>query len=626
MESVKYLLWDGSYERFGHCNQPAGSAQPVKSKTDGETAKSHQSQSQLQRKKKNRGFRLRRIEGKGNTNISASFKPPIFISVRVKEVDISFDPKERPAAIKILLEYTKDIEDVKSLLLRVYRNYDPESDTDTPPIEKLVYQEVLSVENIKKLSEEDPRKDGDVPPKHDGEYARPRHAIYKIRVWVSMDPEGFYPNLGLESQPASKPEFTPHYQVHDQSFSPDYSRDILSQNGQVNVPWDEVSHAYVRQIQEWDKLGYGQDILGINMTQANAPYLRIAMLTCKTAAKSYIDKRHFANLIREHYHDPMVDVNDMSLRVRFLGDLLQEAESRQDLRDAEVALENMGNIVLRVFLAPEWYFRLSDRPLTQIEQLEILDALDKLSKNFSKWLIIPGSIFWTPTLEKEKMLEVFNTAPIYKDGVLQVNTKHNQNDALDKKREIWGMDQVSEEDFDNIAGPAIFECDGWECAFEICRDHSQRVAIFDYISQKPVGSGVDVQIVVSNGVTLSTGTCSDAVRDGGCIVKCDGEGGNGLLVRVERSGPLDGLLDDYEKLGTEQKARDEEYQKFSAKKNATDREGIEFFEANKKRGVEVGKIERRIAGTLEHKNIKKSGPGTLFISKLIPLFDDRFAK
>lgn len=124
------------------------------------------------------------------------------LAVKIVEVPISINPFEEFARIKIEMNR---FERVESMMLRVYRNFDLKTDSDTAeiPVERLVYQEVLHQEDIRKLPKVKSgdkstgiysREASDIIKKkrrHDNSFVRREHAPYKFRVWVSSYADTF---------------------------------------------------------------------------------------------------------------------------------------------------------------------------------------------------------------------------------------------------------------------------------------------------------------------------------------------------------------------------------------------------------------------------------------------------
>lgn len=139
------------------------------------------------------------------------------LGVKVVSTPKSFTRFAESAAIKLQI---KGFNDVKSLLFRVYRNYDPNTDKIYASEDRIIYQEVLKEDEIKTLPTEGPKKN--IIPQHpakayimkqmigggmDGSFGNyidkvydRLHAPYKIRVWVSIE-EGFFDEYVMTSNP-----------------------------------------------------------------------------------------------------------------------------------------------------------------------------------------------------------------------------------------------------------------------------------------------------------------------------------------------------------------------------------------------------------------------------------------
>jgi hypothetical protein len=139
---------------------------------------------------------------KGGSGYSTTINTTKPLAVKVVSTPKSFSPFSEFAAIKIEISGFKD---VKSLLIRIYRNFDSTKDETAIPGDKLIYQEVLDYEGIQALTEKGPQNN--LGKHHEAKafimnqevgggfsgsfrqflgvaYER-LHAPYKIKVWVS---------------------------------------------------------------------------------------------------------------------------------------------------------------------------------------------------------------------------------------------------------------------------------------------------------------------------------------------------------------------------------------------------------------------------------------------------------
>jgi hypothetical protein len=230
------------------------------------------------------------------------------------------------------------------------------------------------------------------------------------------------------------------------------------------------------------------------------------------------------------------DVLDMGLRVALLADMLRRADGNLPAATAEQGALDADGQVMRVFAAPEWLFRRSDRPLTEQEKDDILAQLTHLAAEYPQWLIVPGTIFFTTSPPGALVNDVFNIAPVFHEGQVRLLTKQHEQDAL-----VTAADRISApwKTLERWAAAGsesrIFTTgDGLRYAVEICRDHVRRMALLDADLQT-----VDVQIVVSNGVELQTD--SIIARHNGVVIQVDGAGGRVTAHRVVRNRPLEEL-------------------------------------------------------------------------------------
>ncbi|MCB9284637.1 MAG: hypothetical protein H6563_11225 [Lewinellaceae bacterium] len=100
------------------------------------------------------------------------------------------------------------------------------------------------------------------------------------------------------------------------------------------------------------------------------------------------------------------------------GDILKRLEYLiNQIKKAETNLKDDPK-VLRLFVAPEWFFRRKDRPYYLKEATTMLDELlkESLSPPLNSWMIVPGTILWgDKTGEK---WTIYNVAPVVCDGKL----------------------------------------------------------------------------------------------------------------------------------------------------------------------------------------------------------------
>ncbi len=195
-----WLIWNGVYSLQGQCNAQ-GFKQPA-------AAKPNRIAVQVGRP--------------GNPA-----PPPVelvaddAISVRLSEVRTWGE-----AGNEFLLIHTrlKRVVGIQSLLLLIYRNYDPQN----PKLSKdtLVYQEVLTAAQIQRLADSDPTSSPDweriaqpataaeAKKAQPNQAAHAEHTPYKVRVWVSKDANAF---AGFDGSTLPKEVYG--ITVHDQTES-----------------------------------------------------------------------------------------------------------------------------------------------------------------------------------------------------------------------------------------------------------------------------------------------------------------------------------------------------------------------------------------------------------------------
>ena len=202
---------------------------------------------------------------------------------------------------------------------------------------------------------------------------------------------------------------------------------------------------------------------------------------------------------------------------------------------------------VQVLLGTEWYFRVRGRALTLAERDQILTDLEALSAKYPEWLLVPGSIYWSPDPPANPTIRVYNQAPVlYGGSLLALRTKRESHD-IDSSRNVlayqrWGMDAPT-----TTGAPHPFEVPAPTralCSFrhrnltfnvEICRDQFVGDATALYLAAGQ--HGADVFLLMSKGTQLTPGF-APAVNNG-LLVWCDGSGaGSHQYRRVTRAQPL----------------------------------------------------------------------------------------
>ncbi|CAN5739945.1 hypothetical protein BH23ACT12_BH23ACT12_19660 [soil metagenome] len=97
---------------------------------------------------------------------------------------------------------------------------------------------------------------------------------------------------------------------------------------------------------------------------------------------------------------------------------------------------------LRLFIAPEWYFRPSKRSAIayQLKDMKlIVKTIVDLSHQLPTTLILPGTVYWG---QKERgETRVFNCAPaVFNGKLLSLHHKLDNADTFSsRKEEVWGL-------------------------------------------------------------------------------------------------------------------------------------------------------------------------------------------
>jgi hypothetical protein len=205
---------------------------------------------------------------------------------------------------------------------------------------------------------------------------------------------------------------------------------------------------------------------------------------------------------------------------------------------------------LQILLSSEWFFRLPNRPFTQIERTSIETQLIALSRKYPEWLLVPGSIYWSPDAPANPTIRVYNQALVlFAGSLIHTRTKRESHDIdgdlAVRSKERWGPDWP-------IAVPlavqpvtvplatldaAIFTHKGLDFCVEICRDQWIGDAVAGYFNHAANNTGADVYLFTSNGTTWQDEFAP--VRDQGIAVWCDGSGvGSHTYSRMTRVNPI----------------------------------------------------------------------------------------
>ncbi|MEZ4298308.1 MAG: hypothetical protein R3B70_25370 [Polyangiaceae bacterium] len=217
--------------------------------------------------------------------------------------------------------------------------------------------------------------------------------------------------------------------------------------------------------------------------------------------------------------------------------VLSDVVAHQETHD----LRALGHPPLQVFLTTEWYFRPAGRPHTAAEKANILAQLQALSRRFADWLIVPGSIYWSPDPLGNATVRVYNSAVALWAGSILVERRKRESHDIDHAvgyHERWGPDEIPADVGVPIPSTqaGFFTLHGRHFCLEICRD--QRVGdALEGCLLMGVGpaAGAHVHLFTSNGTTVTDGFLP--VRDQGLVLFCDGGGHNQRYLRVTRVNP-----------------------------------------------------------------------------------------
>ncbi|HEY8376467.1 MAG TPA: hypothetical protein VIK91_08260, partial [Nannocystis sp.] len=285
-------------------------------------------------------------------------------------------------------------------------------------------------------------------------------------------------------------------------FEPEDPRPVLVQDG---VSWDE-KHELLK--------SPGGEITG--------KYSRIEPLSTRLVIHPHGDLLGASEAQRKKIEAERrlrgMPEDDLACRIdlidrRILGAYAVRAARDTDARERakREGVPNEREKVLSVFTAPEWTFKMPKKPLTKRQRDMVVDHYCKLSKGLKGMLIIPGSIVYNAGDERNPRIRNDAIAVFEGKVVKTVRKKHWGGDA----RGYAGMRQshfegAGEQD------SCIFELEGLKFALEICADHVNRRA-----REEAGGYGVDVHIVVSDGVTV--GKPGLAAHKGGIVIYNDAE-------------------------------------------------------------------------------------------------------
>lgn len=245
--------------------------------------------------------------------------------------------------------------------------------------------------------------------------------------------------------------------------------------------------------------------------------------------------------------DRLQDGDDPLQRLSRLVDKIKEANN---LLNQHFSGDPTGT--LKLFMAPEWFFRKEKSPYTLAETKSLLNQLivESGKPPLDSWLIVPGTIYWGEKISGNKW-RVFNAAIATGNGKL-LSLIHKQHEAdIAKERakfEQWGTEndlgkaiqasvKILQElgvDTNSVDIQGLFDYRDVSFALEVCADHGPAVKrlksqVEERVRPKlPEGSVlqlfdsrfVDIHLLISNSATQTP--LSVIARSGGYFIQCEG--------------------------------------------------------------------------------------------------------
>jgi hypothetical protein len=227
-----------------------------------------------------------------------------------------------------------------------------------------------------------------------------------------------------------------------------------------------------------------------------------------------------------------------------LGALEEELVVRARHQEAQDLTIN-GTPPFKLIVASEWYFRPPGRAYTIAEKNAIVTGVEAVSRAFPDWLMVPGSIYWSPDPPAQPIVRVYNQAVVlFAGNVIQTRTKRNEHDipVQTVDHETWGMN------FPAVLPPgiapaslqpAIFAHAGRDYCVDICRDHFVGEGACGFAATAPASPGAHVYVVTSNNTAITPEFV--AARHNGILVHCDGGTTTWVVNRVTRGTGLNAL-------------------------------------------------------------------------------------
>jgi hypothetical protein len=237
--------------------------------------------------------------------------------------------------------------------------------------------------------------------------------------------------------------------------------------------------------------------------------------------------------------------DDAQIRVQRLLDVLNWAvetipHDKIDSPKNPDPLSNNQSQTLKVFMAPEFYFRATADGYTWNTLTNILECLKLAFSDWrlDHWLIVPGTIctHQDPHPDsvgtEEGKRTFFNTASVIKGGSKGSMTYVHK----ERRSDIDGVppslsDGTQDPKFKPLLGSweeqkqRIFNVDGITFGLDVCLEHLTQAlkrTVVDWPNkEKGSAPNIDVHLVTSCGMDVKHE--SVAARTGGCVLLCDGK-------------------------------------------------------------------------------------------------------
>jgi hypothetical protein len=249
--------------------------------------------------------------------------------------------------------------------------------------------------------------------------------------------------------------------------------------------------------------------------------------------------------IQRRLEDAGEPARDQDIRFEMLKSRITDADVRGTALEAMLRENEPDARVMRLFTAPEWFFKKPGTPYTKDEMAEIHGKFQMLSADHPDMLMVPGSTVFRVAGEgqwydksDEARLKMGNTAAAFMAGrkVHEVQ-KHalagdtdgygrgsdlvtNSQGSDIKDKQVGDVEKKPNREYlrgrKSKPDSSLFDAGGRSFALEICGDHG------DYRAADQAGAqgGVDAHILVSHGAQMHRNAA--ASKDQGLFVHNDG--------------------------------------------------------------------------------------------------------